>query len=572
MKFATFSSYLSRLEMTASRLDMTEILAELLNYSSELDIHYVVNLLLGRLAPQYEGIIFNVAEKMMLQVIAEAYGLPLTEVQSQYKQVGDLGEVAHILAGEQTQSTKQKQLTVVQVFNQLKEVALDDGEGSQERKVSSLARLLSSLDPMSSRYVVRIPLGKLRLGFSDKTVLDGLSWMERGDKSGKKLLDRVYEVHPDVGELAKQVKIYGIEKATQRPTPIVGVPVLPMLAQRLKSPKEMIEKMGEVVVEPKLDGLRILIHYVRGQKGFVKAFTRNLNETSWMFPELASIGDELKANKVIIDCEAVGVDEKRKTLANFQQTMTRRRKHQIAKAATAIPIQFFAFDLIYKDGKSYMNESYINRRRVLENTIHPKQVMRIVDATITAQSGRIRELNKEKQEEGLEGIIVKQTGSTYVSGRTGWRWVKMKESETSVAKLADTLDCVVMGYTQGKGKRTQFGIGQFLAGVVDHNRIVTVTKVGTGLTDDQLADMKKRLKKLEVTQKPQEYEVVKGLIPDFWVTPDLVVELAADEVTKSPKHTSGYALRFPRLVKFRDDKLFSQATTLQELKQLFTLQ
>ena len=144
----------------------------------------------------------------------------------------------------------------------------------------------------------------------------------------------------------------------------------------------------------------------------------------------------------------------------------------------------------------------------------------------------------------------------------------MKEAEGSSGKLADTVDCVVMGYTQGKGKRAGFGIGQFLAGIVDGDKVKSVTKVGTGLTDEQFRELKKRLVALTVGEMPKEYEVHKDLAPDFWVRPELIVELAADEVTKSPKHTAGLALRFPRLVKFRDDKSPAQATTLKEIKKL----
>jgi DNA ligase-1 len=183
--------------------------------------------------------------------------------------------------------------------------------------------------------------------------------------------------------------------------------------------------------------------------------------------------------------------------------------------------------------------------------------------------------HREKVAHGLEGIIVKKVDSKYVPGRTGWRWVKMKEAEKAHGKLADTVDCVVMGYSSGKGKRAGFGVGQFLAGVIDESagwRIKTITKVGTGLTDKQFKELKKRLSKIETNEKPKKYQVHNDLKPDFWVKPDLVVEIAADEITKSPKHTAGLALRFPRLVRFRNDKSVRGATTLKEIKSLLKLQ
>jgi DNA ligase-1 len=190
---------------------------------------------------------------------------------------------------------------------------------------------------------------------------------------------------------------------------------------------------------------------------------------------------------------------------------------------------------------------------------------------ITSDPEKIRKKHADYLKAGLEGVIVKKNSSTYVPGRTGWRWVKMKEVESAHARLSDTVDCIIMGYTQGRGKRASFGIGQFLAGVSDGESFRSITKVGTGLSDAQFRELAKRLKKIQVKDKPKEYEVTKELSPDFWVSPEVVVELAADEITVSPpnKHTAGYALRFPRLIKFRDDKSAGQVTTLKELKEMF---
>ncbi len=195
-----------------------------------------------------------------------------------------------------------------------------------------------------------------------------------------------------------------------------------------------------------------------------------------------------------------------------------------------------------------------------------------MDYTITKDPGVIEKLMEKELSEGLEGIIVKRANSRYIPGRTGWRWVKMKEAEEARAKLADTLDCVVMGYSAGRGRRAGFGVGQFLVGIKDKEKIKTVTKVGTGITDEQFGELKERLSVIEVKSKPKEYVVHKELEPDHWVVPKLVVEIAADEITKSPKHAAGYALRFPRLVRFRDDKNPSQATSIKELIKLYELQ
>lgn len=576
MKFKDLAVFLDKLEKTSSRIEITKILSELFKKADRKEIDKVVYLSLGGLAPPYKEVVFNIAERMMLRVIVETYGLSSKKVKELYKKKGDLGNVVAVLAvTERLKNRKTKKLTVADVHERLMQIAQDEGEGSQERKVKKTASLLKELDELSVKFVARIPVGNLRLGFSDKTILDALSWMAVGDKSAKSKLERAYFVLPDVGLLAKEVKQMGVEKATESTKPRLGVPVMPMLAQRLKSPAEMIEKMEEVAVEPKFDGLRIQLHFKAGPNGFVKAFTRNMNENSWMFPELKELGKSVKASQAILDSEAVGVDEKRKVLANFQTTMTRRRKHEIEATASKIPIKFYVFDILYKDTRSLIDLPYLKRREFLAKTVRGGKILQVVDFIVTKNPRDIEKEMSRELSEGMEGIIVKRADSKYVPGRTGWRWVKMKEAESAVAKLADTVDCVVMGYSAGRGKRVEFGVGQFLVGVLGPpagGKIQTITKVGTGLTDDQFRELKKRLSKLEVKNKAKEYEVPKDLEPDYWVKPDLVVEIAADEITKSPKHTSGFALRFPRLVRFRDDKSASQATAISEVKKLFKLQ
>lgn len=581
MKISRLSQYLVKLENTPSRIQMTEILADLIKETDKEEIEKVVNLILGQLAPQYRGIVFNIADRLMIEALAKAYKTKKDKVIELYKKEGDLGITASVLSQSAKIKVQKSKLSVTDVFERLLDIAKDEGERSVERKIEGMAKLLSELDPQSSRFIARIPVGRLRLGFSDKTILDALSWMERGDKSAKNKLESAYNVLPDVGLLAKQVMEKGIDKASRNVSPVIGVPLLPMLAQRLKSPAEMIEKMGEVSVEPKFDGLRIQLHYKKSgfpdvEKGeatsnVVKAFTRNLNETSWMFPELEDIEKFIQANEVILDTEAVGVDEKRRTLANFQTTMTRRRKHDIAEISSKVKIKFNVFDIMLVDNKNLIETPYRKRREILAKVVKDGKILDVDDYEITEDPKRIAELMERKLKVGMEGIIVKKADSSYIAGRTGWRWVKMKEKEDSLTKLADTIDCVVMGYSVGKGKRVSFGLGQFLVGVRANGKIKTVSKIGTGLKDEQFRELKKKLSNIKVKVKPKEYDVHKNYIPDYWIIPKVVVEIAADEITKSPTHTAGLALRFPRLVKIRDDKDAFQATKIGEVRKLFKM-
>lgn len=563
MTFSSFANKLDSLKGVTSRLTITAEIATLLGQVKGKELSDVCYLLTGSLAPTYEGVVFQIADNMMIEAISNAFLKEKPIVQSDYKAKGDLGDVVYEYA-----TRTMSDLSVSQVFDELFLIAKESGEASQERKVAGLVKLLTSLDKVGAQYLVRIVLGNLRLGFSDKTILDALASLVSGDK---KELTRAYEVIPDIGKLAVSVVEKGYSQTVKNPMPVIGTPVMPMLAQRMKSPTDMIKKMGKVAIEPKFDGLRVLIHFDRKAQT-VKAFTRNMNDISDMFPELSEMGKWIKADKIILDTEGVGLDSERLALADFQTTMQRRRKHEITQMQTEIPIQFQVFDVLLIDETNMMQVSYEDRRKKMAETLVSGELFRIDEYWVTDDPEVITSKHKELRSQGLEGVIVKKIDSTYVPGRLGWRWVKMKEAEEATGKLSDTVDCVIMGYTQGQGKRAAFGIGQFLVGILHGETIETVSKVGTGLTDDQFKELESRLTKIKVDTMPENFSVHKNLTPDFWVKPEVVVELAADDITVSPNHTAGYALRFPRLVTFRDDKSVKQITTFEELVELFKLQ
>ena len=554
MLFSQFSKYLKHLEKTSSRLELTAILKELFAKANRNEIKEVVYLSLGILAPNYKSVLLNLAEKMVLRAVSLAYQQDLSHVTKLYKQLGDVGDTAEKLAQYTVHST---QYTVNDVFNKLIKIAKDSGEGSQDRKIEEFANLLKSLDSLSAKYVTRIPIGKLRLGFSEKTVLDALRQVK------DEPIEEAYNIHPDIGyiaELVKGHKLYAV-------SPEIGVPVVPMLAARLNSTTEMIKKMGEVSVEPKFDGLRIFIHFKRNHT--VKIFTRNMNAIDInTFPELLDVGKYIKADEVILDTEAVGLDPERQMFVDFQKTVSRRRKHEIEKNSTEIPLQFQVFDILLVDGKSLIQEPYLVRREELKKRVMNQTLLKVDENTITKDPELIKNLHEKYLKTGLEGIVVKRTNGKYVSGRTGWNWVKMKEEEGQSGRLSDTLDCIVMGYYTGKGKRAQFGLGKILVGIKDNDKILTLTKVGTGLTEDMLVEIRKRLDKLVLNDKPKEYEAMKDLIPDVWATPSMIVEVTADSISKSTKHSLGLSLRFPRFLKIREDKGVREATTLEELKNI----
>lgn len=563
MKFRELSIYLERLEKTSSRNEITSILADLFKRLEAKEIDKVIYLITGSLVPNYQGTPFNIAERMMFQIIAKAYAVDIEKVRALFKEKGDLGVVAESLA-----KAKGKDLSILEVYETMFKAAKEGGSGSVVRKVSQMSELLSSLDPLSARFVARIPVGNLRLGFSDMTILDALSVMLKGDKSARGELEVAFNVTADIGKLAKDAKEKGLSgiKTTE---PVPGIPIRPSLAERLPTAEKMLEKVGKkVIVERKYDGFRTQVH-IKGKD--VTLFSRNLENTTAMFPDLVLAAQKIKVDSAILDGEAIAYDAKNDKFLPFQETIQRKRKHGIPEAVKNIPLKLFVFDILFKNGKSFLGKPFSERRKILEETIKGDTgAIKLTEQVVTDSPETIRNLIKVYLSEGLEGALIKKIDAPYKAGARGYHWVKYKK--TTEEGVADTIDCLVMGVNKGQGKRAGFGAGAFLVGVKSGEYFKTVSKIGTGLTDEQWRELDKRAKKLEVSEKPKEYEVHKNLEPDVWTKPSLVVEILADEITRSPIHSAGLALRFPRLIKFRDEKSPEDATTLVELEKLFKMQ
>ena len=612
MTFTDLSVYFQKLESTASRITITEILAELYKKLSAADAASVSYLLQGRVAPVFTPIEFGIADKLLIRAIAKATGKNDAEVFQLFKKTGDLGATAEKIKQEK-EAGQGKEIAIRAVFEQLKEVAQSSGAGSQDKKLEVLADLITKADSLSSRYIVRIPLAKLRLGFSDMTILDALSWMETGGKSKRKEIEKAYNVRPDLGFIAETIKNKGIT-GLSRIAPQPGTPILMVRANRLTSAQDIILKLGKCAIEYKYDGLRLQVHYKKSQipsasrriksqngkqsirqaqdrKTEIKMYSRNLEDITPMFPDIAeAVSKQIKADEIIFEGEVVAFNPKTHVHVPFQETMQRKRKYNISEKALEIPVKLYVFELLYADGKNYIHESYNERKRMLKTYIKPGETIMYAQEQMVTKEGEIETIFTESVKLHFEGIIAKKLSGTYEAGVRGWNWIKFKKAMD--AKLNDTVDCVVMGYTLGEGKRTAFGVGQFLAGIYDPKteKFLTITKVGTGLTDEQFREFITRTEKLKVSDQPKNYEIDKLLEPDIWLQPKLVVELGSDEITRSPVHTAGrvlgpsksgtahevktpgFALRFPRLVKFRDDKSATEATYLKEIESMYRQQ
>lgn len=571
MKFSQLTEYFEKLEKISSRLSLIEILSELFKKTPTQEIDKISYLIQGRLAPFFVPQEIGMAEKNVAKAIAQAFGVSPEEVTKEYNKLGDMGFAAEQFA----KKSKDASVSVLEVHKILTEIANTKGEGTVEKRQKILCDLLSKMDPISAKHLVRIPLGNVRLGIGDPTVLDALATAKLGDKSKRKLLEGAYNRTSDLGLIAKTLWEKGLS-AVEKLDVRVGSPIRSELCERLPSPEKVIEKMTEVDCQQKMDGFRIQIHK---NKDEIRMFSRNLEEMTHMFPELIEASKtQIKAETAILDTEALAYNTDSEEFLPFQETTKRRRKHGIEEMAAKLPLKAFVFDILYKNGKSLIDEPLRKRMEILKQTIEEDGVLIRTKNQIVKDPKTLSLLLEDAISKGLEGVVAKKLESPYEAGARNFNWVKLKRH--SSGELNDTVDCVILGYVTGKGKRIAFGAGALLVGLYDKKKdeFVTVSKIGTGLTDEEWREVHKRADRIKVESKPA--RVNSSIVPSVWIKPEIVIEVLADEITRSPVHTAGktdsepgYALRFPRLVSFRGlDKRAEDATSVEELIEMFKQQ
>jgi DNA ligase-1 len=574
MDFAVLAETFEQLEGTGSRLSMTDILAGLFKQVPAGEIKKTIYLIQGRVAPTFIAIEIGMGEKFVEQAISLASGYKMSDVEKKFRETGDLGLVAEAFISKKTQkSLFSKKLEVSEVCSVFYKIATVSGTGSQDMKIKLLTQLLNNAGAKEAKFLVRIPLGMLRLGIGDPTILDSFSVKTGGDKTLREPLERAYNLCSDLGLVAETLwkeGMKGIKKFEITP----GNPVRPALAERLPSAEEITEKLGECAVEAKYDGFRIQVHKDNRN---IQLFSRRQENTTHMFPEIVKAVSELPQKKVIMEGEALSYNEGTGEYYPFQMTIQRKRKHDVKDMAKAFPLKLFVFDVLYVDGKDYTQEPFSKRRKMVEKLIKPGKVLLPSEMIITDKAERLDEFFHDCVSRGLEGIIAKDLNAPYVAGARKFAWIKLKRSYKG--ELSDTIDVVIVGYYRGAGARAQFGFGGFLAAVYDEEEDMfkTITKCGSGFSEKQMTQLKDLLDRIKVKSKPARVDSL--LEPHVWTEPKYVVSLMADEITESPMHTAGrkkdtgYALRFPRMASWiREDKKPEDATTVKEITEMYKQQ
>jgi len=580
MLYDTLVDCYNRLESTTKRLEMTDILADLFKEATADEVEKIVYLTQGKIHPDWKGEPeIGMAEKMVVETLTKVSGLKKAKVEQLVSELGDIGLAAEeTLKGKTQGSFMQRSLTVSDVYNGLDKIARREGQGSVKQKVDYLGSLLADSSPLGARYIARTVVGKLRLGIGDMTILDALSQAHTGSKEQRGVLERAYNLSSDLGLVARTLKEEGLD-AIEGFHVRVGSPIRVMAAQRLSTAEEVVEKLeGRCSAEYKLDGERFQIHK-DGDK--VKIFSRRLENITYMYPDAVQMTKtQVTAEDAIIEGEAVAYDPDTGEDRPFQTLMQRRRKYGIEEMMEKIPVRVYLFDCLYADGRDLTLEPYPERISVLESITDQKDDYRLVERLVTSDPEELDRFFQQSIADGTEGLVVKSMGenSVYRAGARSWLWVKLKRSYQS--KMQDTVDLVVVGAFHGRGRRAG-SYGALLVAAYDPEADIykTVCKVGSGFTDENLEQIPGMLEPHRLEHRHARVESL--MEAEMWFEPNMVMEVLGDEITLSPLHTaafdevregSGLAIRFPRFTRWREDKSAEEATTVQEIVDMYKSQ
>jgi DNA ligase-1 len=581
MKYSLVVDTYEKIEATPKRLEMRDLLANLFKKTPKNIISEVTYLTQGKLYPDYMGTEIGLAEKLIVRSIALSSSKNEKAIDIAYRKKGDLGEVAATLLRRKSQQTlMSRTLNVRDVYQIFDKIAKSKGSGSIDVKLRFLSSLLNDATPREAKYIIRMGLGKLRLGVADMTILEALAIAFTGDVKNKDQLERAYNISSDLGLIAKTAVTSGMEGIKKLKVE-VGRPIRPMLAERLSDPAEILEKLdGKAAAEYKYDGLRVQVHISPKSSSI---FSRRLENITEQFPDVIKyVQKSMKVKEAIFEGECVAVDPVTTDLLPFQMISQRRgRKYDIQETAEKIPVKVFLFDILYSNGVEYTRMSYPDRRKILKESIKSNDWISLSEQIITPDTKKIDEFMSKAVADGCEGLILKSVGenSTYRAGARGWVWIKYKRAYKS--EMADTVDLVVVGGFYGRGKRGgSYGALLLAAYNKDSGKFQTVCKCGSGFTDNDLKELPIKLESSKLRQRSS--QVDSKMTADVWFAPNIVMEISGDEITLSPIHTAcenalrkntGLAIRFPRFSgRYRLDKSPEDSSTTKEILEMYNLQ
>ncbi len=555
MYYSKLAETYQKLENITGKLKMTDIVANLFQSAPEDTLPMLATLVRGKPFPTRSQKELEVGESLAKEAISIATGATKKEIEEKWRETGDLGKTAGFFLKHRKQMTlTQKKLTVDDVLDNLDKIAKASGSGSQKRKVKLLAELITVAEPLEARYIVRTVLEELRVGVGEGIVRDAIA---QAFEVSPELVERAYFLRGNYGKVITIAKEQG-EEGLNKVEIELGTPIKVMLAQKATSIEEAFEDCGKPAqFEYKYDGFRMLIHK-KGEE--IQLFSRRLEAITKQFPEIAKWSKTaIKVDRVILDGETVGFRRETGEHIPFQELSRRiKRKYKIEKMVEKIPVKICLFDLLFLNDESYLDKPFRVRRKKLEEVVEPiPKKFEFAERLVTDDPERANEFYEQALSEGKEGLIVKNLDAVYQPGSRVGYMVKLKP-------VMEPLDLVIIGAEWGEGKRAKWLDSYLLAARdPDTGDFLSVGKMATGLTEEQFEEMTNMLEPLITSQAGKTIEV----------KPKIVMEVGYEEIQKSPKYESGYALRFPRLRRFRTEvKDLDDVDTLNRIKTLYKQQ
>ena len=579
MLYSDLAETFDRLESTGSRLEMTSILAEFFRRADKAELRSIVYLSQGKLHPDFVPGVLGMADRLVMKAIAKASGNPDEKVEKLTIETGDLGQVAETMISKKKQMALfSEELTVARVVKGLTTIENADGKDSQDTKQKTLAGLLHDSGPLEARYLCRTVTGRMRVGAADMTILDALA-EAFASKEDRPTIERAFNVTCDIGLVAETIANGGMD-AVRAIGVTVGSPVKVMLAERLPSISEVVEKMGgRCAMEYKYDGIRVQAHIGRDS---VKLYSRRLEDLTSNFPDIAeALRTRCRHGEAIIEGECVAIDPETGYMLPFQNVTHRRKKHGMDEAVKEIPVRIFMFDMLYADGRDWTSEPYLDRRAALEDGFEIGDNVQMTTMRMVGSPEEGEDFFANAIGARCEGIMAKSVApdSVYRAGSRGFLWIKYKKDYQQA--LTDSFDLAVVGAFYGMGKRAgRYGALLMAAYDGETGRFETVCKLGTGFDDAFLDAMPALLDGSLSESKPSSVDA--EMVPDVWFEPAVVLEVVAAEITLSPIHTAakdvlkegaGLGIRFPRFTgRVRDDKAPEQCTSVTEIIEMYEMQ
>jgi DNA ligase 1 len=546
--FLKFAELCQKVEGTSGSLEKIDLVAAFLKELEDRELAVASNFVMGTVFPDSETVL-GVGPSILYEALARACGCTSDQIQETLRAKGDPGLVAYAVAEKRRPLNlaafgRTDALTITDVFERFVSISRVSGKRSQEAKVKNLQFLFGEASPLEARYIARLAMEDLRIGVGEGVARDAIA---KAFAQPAELVERGYNLTNDIGFVAQHAKHDTLSSLNVT----INHPIKMMLAQLMDTIPSALQEMGNAAIEWKFDGARVQIHK-EGEK--VRIYSRRMENVTSSLPEISKATiKQVKAKSAILDGEAVATGDDGRPRP-FQDILKRfRRKYDVEKLAAQIPLHLHLFDLIYLDGNSLIDLPLSERRQFLASIADPEIV---ASQVLTDNPEEAERIYNDALAAGHEGIMIKNPASVYAPGKRGKNWLKIKP-------VMETLDLVVIGATWGEGRRANFlGSYRLACADPDSGKLLDIGWVATGLTDEVLSELTETFKDLILVQKGMEVEL----------KPAVIFEVAYEEIQKSTNYSSGFALRFPRLVAVRDDKSIEDADTLERVISIYRLQ